>query len=58
MAELQDDYKMSDKDIAEKLRREHEVKQVSDYKFPTEIIDLPSKGLIYEKDNPLSTGKG
>ena len=35
MAELQDDYKMSDKDIAEKLRREHEVKQVSDYKCLT-----------------------
>ena len=57
MAELQDDYKMSDKDIAEKLRREHEVKQVSDYKFPTEIIELPSKGLVYPKDNALSTGK-
>ena len=47
---------MSDKDI-EKLRREHEVKQVSDYKFPTEIIELPSRGLIYPKDNPLSSGK-
>jgi hypothetical protein len=26
-------------------------------KFPTEIIDLPSKGLVYSKDNPLSEGK-
>ena len=26
-------------------------------KFPTEVIDLPSKGLLYSKDNPLSTGK-
>jgi hypothetical protein len=26
-------------------------------KFPTEIVDLPSKGLIYPKDNPLSSGK-
>ena len=25
--------------------------------FPTEIIDLPSKGLVYPKDNPLSSGK-
>ena len=25
--------------------------------FPTEIIDLPSRGLIYPKDNPLSSGK-
>ncbi len=27
------------------------------HKFPTETIDLPSKGLIYPKDNPLSSGK-
>jgi hypothetical protein len=26
-------------------------------KFPTEIIDLPSKGLLYPKENPLSSGK-
>jgi len=57
MADLQDDYKMSDKDIAEKLRQQHEVKQVSDYKFPTEIVELPSRGLIYPQDNPLSSGK-
>jgi hypothetical protein len=57
MVDLQDDYKMSDKDIAAKLRQEHEVQQVRDYKFPTEIIELPSKGLVYSKDNPLSSGK-
>ena len=27
------------------------------YKFPTEIVDLPSKGLVYDKENPLSSGK-
>ena len=26
-------------------------------KFPTEIIDLPSKGLLYPEDNPLSQGQ-
>ena len=26
-------------------------------KFPTEIVELPSKGLVYNKDNPLSSGK-
>ena len=26
------------------------------YDFPTEILDLPSKGLIYPKDHPLSSG--
>ena len=29
----------------------------SKFKFPTEVVDLPSKGLIYPKDNPLSSGK-
>ena len=26
------------------------------YDFPTEVLDLPSKGLLYSKDNPLSSG--
>ena len=25
-------------------------------KFPTEVIDLPSKGLVYPKEHPLSSG--
>ena len=29
----------------------------SKFKFPTEIIELPSKGLVYSEDNPLSSGK-
>ena len=27
------------------------------FNFPTEIVDLPSKGLLYSKDSALSTGK-
>jgi hypothetical protein len=27
------------------------------FKLPTEIVELPSKGLIYPKDNPLSSGE-
>jgi hypothetical protein len=30
---------------------------MSEYKIPTEDIELPSKGLIYPEDNPLSSGK-
>jgi len=26
-------------------------------KFPTEVVELPSKGYFYPKENPLSTGK-
>lgn len=33
-----------------------QVQQVVTYKVPTEIIDLPSKGLLYPKDSPLSSG--
>jgi hypothetical protein len=27
------------------------------FKFPTEIVELPSKGLLYPEENPLSNGK-
>jgi hypothetical protein len=30
---------------------------MSEFKFPTETIELPSKGFLYPKDNPLSSGK-
>jgi hypothetical protein len=30
---------------------------MSEHKFPTEIIDLPSEGKVYPKESPLSSGK-
>jgi len=30
---------------------------MSEHKFPTEVIDLPSGGKVYSKDSPLSSGK-
>jgi len=30
---------------------------MTENKFPTEIVDLPSKGHFYPEDNPLSSGK-
>ena len=30
---------------------------MSEHKFPTEVIDLPSQGKVYLKDSPLSEGK-
>ena len=30
---------------------------MSEFKFPSEEVELPSKGLIYPKDHPLSSGK-
>jgi len=29
---------------------------MSEFKIPTEVVELPSKGLLYPKDNPLSSG--
>jgi len=29
---------------------------MAEIKFPTEVVDLPSQGLIYPKDSPLSNG--
>mgnify|MGYP003334922716 CR=1 FL=1 len=29
---------------------------MSEFKFPTEVIDLPSKGLVYPESSPLSKG--
>tara|TARA_R100001163_G_C5064274_1_gene201812 strand:- start:1107 stop:1835 length:729 start_codon:yes stop_codon:yes gene_type:complete len=30
---------------------------MTEFKFPTEEVELPSKGLVYPEDNPLSRGK-
>ena len=30
---------------------------MSEVKFPTEVVDLPSKGLLYPKESALSSGK-
>jgi len=30
---------------------------MSEFKSPTEIVELPSKGLLYPQDNPLSSGE-
>ena len=57
MVDLQDDYKMSNEDMINQAKQQYETNQVRDYKFPTEIIELPSKGLLYPKENPLSSGK-
>ena len=28
-----------------------------EFKFPTETVELPSRGKMYSKDSPLSSGK-
>ena len=53
--------KISDQELKDKLTEEYNQsanqKEVKQSQFPTEIVDLPSQGLLYPKDNPLSSGK-
>jgi hypothetical protein len=46
----------SDADIKANLLSEHRVSDVKRTNFPTEIIPLPSKGLIYPLGHPLESG--
>ena len=60
MAKVTDEYPgkgLSTDQLKEQLIQETEIKRVSDSKFPTEIIDLPSKGLLYPEGHPLRAGK-
>ncbi len=34
-----------------------QLKEEPKYNFPTEIVELPSKGLVYPEDSPLASGK-
>lgn len=52
---LNDDY--TNESVVDRLKKEHELKELKNYQFPTEVIELPSRGLIYPLDNPLSSGK-
>jgi len=60
MSKITDQYpgkEISTEDLKEQLVKETQAQQAKESKFPTEIIDLPSKGLLYPKDNPLSSGQ-
>ena len=43
--------------LKQQLVTETEIKQAKEAKFPTEIVDLPSKGLLYPEGHPLRSGK-
>ena len=48
---------LSTEELKAKVAAEANIEAVKKSKFPTEIIDLPSKGRLYPSDNPLSSGK-
>jgi len=47
---------VSDADIKAQLLAEHKQTSVKKTNFPTEIIPLPSKGLLYPEGHPLAEG--
>lgn len=50
------DMALSDADLKEQLIRDHQVTAPKKSNFPTEIVPLPSKGLLYPEDHPLAQG--
>lgn len=47
---------MSDEELKANLMADYKQKEVKKSNFPTEIVPLPSKGLIYPEDHPLASG--
>jgi len=47
---------MTDAEIKAQLMAEHKQKDVKRSNFPTEIVPLPSKGLLYPEGHPLAGG--
>jgi hypothetical protein len=51
---------MSNAELAQLAAQQYQTNNnapTSNYQFPTEIVELPSKGLLYPEGNPLRSGK-
>ena len=63
MALVDDNYpkkaaeEMSDAALKAAALQNFKQEEVKKYNFPTEIVDLPTRGLLYSGDNPLASGK-
>lgn len=60
MAKMTDNYpgkEISNDELKQQLIKDANISEIKKSKFPTEIIDLPSKGLLYPEEHPLRTGK-
>jgi len=59
MTKVNEDYpkkQLSDAKLKQLATEQYQETAVESYDFPTEIIDLPSKGKLYPKDHILSSG--
>ena len=62
MATVNDNYpkkdmEMSDEQIKQLALQNYKQQEIKKTNFPTEVIDLPSKGSLYPETSPLSSGK-
>ena len=61
MAQVNDNHPkgvdLSDAQLKEFALQQHKQQDIKQSKFPTEIIELPSKGLLYPETSALSSGK-
>lgn len=48
---------LTDEQVKQLALQNYKQQEIKNTKFPTEIIDLPSKGLVYPEGHPLSSGK-
>jgi hypothetical protein len=57
---VNENYPKMDKNAIQEFKQsiiqEYNQKEIKKYNFPTEVISLPSKGLLYSEDSPLSNG--
>jgi hypothetical protein len=59
MAKVNDDYpkqQMSDAKLKQLATEQYEETHVVDHDFPTEMVELPSKGKLYPDGHPLKSG--
>lgn len=61
MPKVNDEYPNQNEVSADELKKRaiahYDSNKQQEKKFPTEIVELPSKGLIYPEGNPLTSGK-
>ena len=61
MPKVNDEYPNQNEVSADELKKRaiahYDFNKQQEKKFPTEIVELPSKGLIYPEGNPLTSGK-
>jgi hypothetical protein len=54
---MNESHELDNQALKQQLQQQYKSKEVKELNFPTEIIDLPSKGLLYSENHPLRDGR-